>query len=431
MQLIAQSLKNAIGPAARVNQYLDLYALEIDPITGLPIKDTIQRRGVQSYGYQETGFQLRGYAMVDGAGNQYYEDGDRTRTTENTGKPLFVIDQSSNPLAQPLFLDGLGRLTTTTPGAQALRIIEGNRLPMAFYRNSDGRISNWNQGTRLTSATPIAPGVSPVRALYFDSNGNKAVGVPYVHAAGVEQKGYQEQGYQVWGYYYYPSSGVKSTTAIGPGYVVIEDFDDPKSVPLYVRINVDGITEINTERIANESFTIGDPGTDEAYDLFFQKNKDYESGDLYQKYGTLFKHKDENNKWVVTDDPFDGIRPYLRTYALGNAPGGSIIDNDIPAHTAQPLYIDANGNLTTQSEATHRFARRLPTGRCLERPAALPDQANRIRPHRGRSFGRLCSDRRLHDEVGRVERRRCRNRSRRGEFRECGDQSRERRTDSS
>ena len=127
LQTIAQRLVNAINAgeganAARYNQYLDLYVVYIDPVTGLPVEDTIQRRGELAVGYQETGLQLRGYAMVNGSNQQLYEDALGNQTTDVTDKRLFIIDQDGASCA-PLFIDGLGRLTTEDTGLQALLIV--------------------------------------------------------------------------------------------------------------------------------------------------------------------------------------------------------------------------------------------------------------------------------------------------------------------
>ena len=388
LQSIAQKLVAEIGnqigaDKVRYNQYLDIYVIYIDPITGLPVKDVIQRRGEQASGYQETGFQLYGYAMLDAGGNQLYEDALGNLVTTNTGKPIFIIDQQ-DPSALPLFLDGLGRLTTADTGLQALRIIEGNQLPLAFYAdNTSGQISNWSNGARLTSSDVIDPGLSPVRSLHFDVSGNKSTTDLYTEN-GVIKTGYQEQGYQVWGYYLYPD-GTRSTTAIEAGYIVVEDFDDPRSVPLYLRYNSLGELEVNTERLANEVFDANDPSVASAYQLFLATNLDYVSGQLYQ-------YKNANNEWVVTDDPFDGIRPYVKTYASGSVEG----------HAVVPLYLDQNGNLTTTPTSTPDWRRGFQRGGYGQ--PVVPDPADAIRNHHHWRFGIVPADRWYRDGRVAVER---------------------------
>ncbi|MEI6722474.1 MAG: hypothetical protein WCO67_17045, partial [Betaproteobacteria bacterium] len=354
LQTIAQALKTQAGAAGRVNQYLDLYVLAFDPISGLPAQDIIQRRGVQATGYQETGFQLRGRAYLAGTGGleQQYEDAEGNLTSLNTGKPIFIIDQS-NAASVALFIDGLGRLTTANTGLQALRVIEGNRLPMAFYRNTSGPLSsmtsNWAQGALVTSSNPIAPGLATIRPLYFDNSGNKSVSVP------LADQGYQEKGYQLWGYYKY-SDGTKSTTAIAAGYTVVVDFNDAISVPLYVRVNAADALEVTTERVANQALNRNLSGVEAAYQFFLSTHSGFDTT------RPLYMHRSAVAAtvflWVVTDNPFEGLHPFVETYSSG----GLVVNPDgtnrttpsgaSETYTVVPLYLDANGNLTTTVTST-------------------------------------------------------------------------------
>src|SRR6185369_10928538 len=335
-----------LGADARVNQYLDLYVIDFDPITGLPIRDTIQRRGVQSLGYLETGFQLYGYAMTNGTGQQLYEDAAGNKVTGNTGKPLFVIDMTNaSGGSVPLFLDGLGRFTTTDTGVQALQVTQNSSTLVPFYLGSDGKISNLSTGTRQP-ASAIVHGVSAVLPLHYDNSGYKATAVPLVEG-GVTQRGYQEQGYQAYGYYLYPGGIKSSNAALGAGYTVVVDFDDPKSVALYTRINSIGQFEINTERLANTRFfPPADPATDAAYTQFLATHPTFIGGTPLYEHTTLVNGVATR---VVTDKVYEGVQPYIVTYGFGNNPVGTIGDDVGAAHNVVRLYTDPNGNLTTAS----------------------------------------------------------------------------------
>ncbi|MEW6156754.1 MAG: Ig-like domain-containing protein, partial [Verrucomicrobiota bacterium] len=247
LQSIATALRNLIDAhasfTAQVNQYLDIFVVDFDPITGRPIKDVVQRRGVQERGYIETGFQLLGYGEKNGTGAPLYEDALGNKTTVNTGKEVVIIDMNnSSGQAVPLYLS-TNRTLTTNPatGAQALQISQNNTTVVPLYRDGN-QITSFYTGVLVTS---IAPGAqTQVVPIQYDSNGNPAVTRP------LSQMGYQAQGYQQYGYFRHNTNGTKTTTNIGVDYHLVYSFDDEYAVPLYVRIDSAGNTQVTTENIS-------------------------------------------------------------------------------------------------------------------------------------------------------------------------------------
>ncbi len=371
LRSIAANLVAQLGAAARVDRYLDLYVVEFDPISGLPAKDIIQRRGRQARGYLETGYQLKGYALYgrqelnsqqqplflnpDGSkttsdtGVQsieilnptapsavpLFEDVLHNLTTVNAGKQVFVIDQA-NSAADELFFDGLGRLTTSDTGVPVLQISQNSNTVLPFYY--DGQlITTRKLGARLTvaefeSGVPLA-NRTPM-PLRFNQNGAKVI------AEALTDRGYQLQGYQQYGYLQFPANypetalrNVKSTTSIAIGANLVENFDDAYAVPLYQRFNDAGSVEITTERIAGSPYTPPSNGQiDPAYEYFKATHPGFT--------GPLYRYFSSTGAAVVTDDPFEGLRPYIKPFNGGNSVSG---------HPIVPLYFDANGNLTTEN----------------------------------------------------------------------------------
>ena len=352
---IADALRGQLatftGKDARVNQYLDLYVVSFDPTEGRQIEDVIQRRGEQATGYLETGFQLMGYrhlgylsgttvvvddANVSGNAVQLYDDALHNLSVEDSGKPVFVIDQANaSGLAQALYIDGLGRLTDIDTGQQALQITQSTSTLLPLYKDGS-KITTRKLGSPIALGA-LSNGLAPILPLHYDNFGNKALVVPDA------QKGFQATGYQAWGYLQYPS-GLKSTTSIGAGYSVVFDFNDVKSVPLYIRYNSLGVQEITTERISTRAYIpFGDTGTNEV-------DADLDSvGDAYAYFinngragyaGPLFEFFDSAGNLVLTDDPTDGLRPYIIGTWWYAAYGGTV---------GVPLYLDVNGNLTTHA----------------------------------------------------------------------------------
>jgi len=102
LQTIAEALRDEINLtpdvtySAEVNRYLDIYVADIDPFTGKPYEDTIQRRGVQELGYIETGFQLYGYAVM-GYVQLGYEDTNGQIVLDQDNSSGSAVTAFSNP----------------------------------------------------------------------------------------------------------------------------------------------------------------------------------------------------------------------------------------------------------------------------------------------------------------------------------------------
>jgi Ca2+-binding RTX toxin-like protein len=311
LQTIAAALRDKINLAmdatysAEVNRYLDIYVADIDPFTGKPYEDTIQRRGVQELGYIETGFQLYGYAMMgyaqlgyedasgqivldqdntSGIAQMLYEDDPGSLTATATGKPAIILDQTNAsgyavPLYEnvfanltvensgfqvvvvtdqdvagsaPLWIAENGSLTTTDTGVQALQISQSKRTSVPLYRDGDA-ITTLTKATRVTvSEIKTEYDAAVAVPIQYDLNGNKALTLPSLDANAVAQKGFQLRGYQQYGYF--QNGGIKTTTNIGAGYTLQENFNDAFAVPLYIRTDSLGHTQITTENIEDATF---------------------------------------------------------------------------------------------------------------------------------------------------------------------------------
>ena len=144
VQIVANSIFENISADydARLDQFLDLYVVEIDPFTGKTIKDTVHYRGVQELGYVETGYQLYGKAVwgyevddtivVDATHADsvlLYEDALGDLTTVNSGKQVIVLTDHDETGAGPLYYAENGTLTTSSSsGAHALQISQDSVL---------------------------------------------------------------------------------------------------------------------------------------------------------------------------------------------------------------------------------------------------------------------------------------------------------------
>ncbi|MDC0264748.1 calcium-binding protein, partial [Verrucomicrobia bacterium] len=278
VQIVANNIFEKISADydARLNQFLDLYVVEIDPFTGKTIKDTVHYRGVQEMGYLETGYQLYGNAVwgyeVDGAivvdpthadSVLLYEDALGNLTTVNSGKQVIVLKDHDEAGAVPLYFAENGTLTTSSSsGAQALQISQASSTLAPLYFDDSDMIpgGDTQQIVTLTSTKQIGKNnldnllthQEPVAVLY-DLNGNKALAHPIKDLSGDDQVGFQFKGYQQYGYFI-NGDGVKTTTNIGADYTIREDFNDAMAVPLYIRTDSFGISQITTENIEDSIF---------------------------------------------------------------------------------------------------------------------------------------------------------------------------------
>src|SRR5262249_51933398 len=104
-QSIASALAGMISGALN-NRYLDLYVRDIGLTSDITQQDTIQRRGQQTTGYVEMGYQLYGYALrgrqaTDGSGRPIFLTRSGVETTDPSVGPIQKIVEAS--LTDPLY----------------------------------------------------------------------------------------------------------------------------------------------------------------------------------------------------------------------------------------------------------------------------------------------------------------------------------------
>ncbi|MBL4898889.1 MAG: hypothetical protein JKX76_04465, partial [Colwellia sp.] len=419
LQQIAQSLQtqiNGAGFTTRVDQYLDIYTVTIDAFTGKPIEDFVQRRGEQAQGYVATGFQLYGYGLkgYDNAGSividqmatnaqWLFEDAMGELTLTDTGKQAIVLTDQNNAFAVALYISANGTLTTNSvSGVQALQMMETSNTPVPLYYK-DVIAGGAQELTTLTSTVQVSH--TDVKALQhddavqlqYDQSGNVALSHPLLNTNGSVQTGFQVKGYQQYGYF---SNGVtKSTTNIGADYNLVQTFNDTFAVPLYVRTDSLGNTQITTENIEDATFidfkdavagttitltgqnrsfsdivdssgtariviptnnivggrtwTLTVDGTD-TYTYVTGTNGDALTSLAIAKGLALAESQSEND--YITNGEIEFTRAYIKyNWSHGIGLGYlSVQDvNEQPIYTGygvsfdQQLYLDANGNLTT------------------------------------------------------------------------------------
>ena len=221
----------------------------------------VQEQGYIETGYQLYGIGVKGInnsatITIDQDNPNavlLYEDALGQLTTVNSGKQVIVLTDSTDIDAVPLFRAENGTLTTSdATNIQAIQITQSSGTVVPLYLDS-GDITTLTTATRATKADVDALTQEPAVPVQFDLNGNKALARPKSQQDGSQQTGFQVRGYQQYGYYE-DGSNNKSTTNIGIEFNIVQNFNDEFAVPLYIRTDSNGIQQITTENIEDTTF---------------------------------------------------------------------------------------------------------------------------------------------------------------------------------